>query len=393
MNHVLLYMPNHENLEKLRETVEQNSRYTVHVVNSLREASGLLTWQTIDLALITVTRSDSIVYSLRLLQPELPILLIAEINHQYVTERQRKWAWGVVTYDKLLNSFPKLDLLNHEKDQIEAIFLAPEGGSPAIQDGELFDRQNLTKAIRIVQKRFDLRLVLLTRPNDLIGVHRYRNNDEMINISRMIRSRWDARPRTELITSFESQNGNGSDQPEAKVKKEESESIFLITRPFRNFLLTIGGSQDQSLVYMRQIMRLIISALNNEALLTSDNFEAQFAGEIFEPHRFAIVWKPINHLSNTEKLTLSKILPQIGKLHGCATNDVDVQDDYVQVISTCPPHRNSTWLVHMYKQMSEKYLTKKLQKVAPFWAAGFHVRESVKPLQADEISIAFKAIA
>ena len=380
MKHVLLYMPHHTKLNRIRDKIEDNLKYSVHVVNNLREASTLMSWQQIDLALITVTRSDSIVYSLRLLQPNLPILLIAEIENQYVTERQRKWAWGVVTYDKLLDSFPKLDLFNYKKDEIEAIFLEPQLQTPPAEIKPV-ERHNLIQLMRVLQTRFQLSLVMLIRTSDMIGVHHERNNQQLMEIAHTIRTRWDNRPRTELISAYEPKSENNLLAPSGKP-------IFLITRPYQKYLLTIGCPRDKSLVQMRQILRMIISYLNSGESFDFEEFEAELEGMLIPADRFALVWKPLQQLSQIDKKTLTKILPQIGKLHGCLTDEIVIQDNYVQLVSTCPPHRSSTWLVHMYKKTSEEYMTKKLHRASPLWAAGFHVRQSQEPFKEEEITLA-----
>ena len=85
--------------------------------------------------------------------------------------------------------------------------------------------------------------------------------------------------------------------------------------------------------------------------------------------------------------TTNRIFPTIGRLYGCTVIPVSVQDDQIQVMSTCPPGRTSAWLVQIFKSKTLKHVQQELDHSENFWLEGYYARPSDAPLTESELSI------
>ncbi|MFT5195794.1 MAG: hypothetical protein ACI9EW_001292 [Cellvibrionaceae bacterium] len=386
MFHILLFMPRLPKSEEISRLLVAKKNYIVHRVANLREAGLLLTRQKIDLSLVAVSPNDSLVYSLNMLQENLPILLIAEVSNQYVSERQRKMAWGIVTYERLTEVFPELDIMNEPKSKIEEIFLPKDN-----QTAPSLNTKKLTQLIASTLNHYELDMILLTRKQELVGLHIHGDYSQMIRVGRYVRNNWDAKPVPGQITWF-------TDEKAPPRKNGRPKRFLLLTIPYESFLLTLAAGDKGTVLKMRQATRRIIKGMRNtelepELLEEKTGASGKGVGEVVESRanlataEFALVWKTKRSLSAVEKSELQRVLPMIGRSIGCSLSPVSMEDDYVQVLSTCPPGRTSAWLVQTYKKRSLEYIKKELLIDDDPWVEGYYARPSSCPLKMSELSM------
>ncbi|MFK7801869.1 MAG: transposase [Anaerolineae bacterium] len=352
----------------------------MHRVGNLREAGSLLTRQKIDLAVVAVSPNDSLVYSLNMLQENLPILLIAEVSNQYVSERQRKMAWGIVTYERLTEAFPELDILNEPRDKVEEIFLSQKN-----QAAPVLNTQKLTRLIGSTLRRYELEMILLTREQELVGLHARGDQNQMIRVGRYVRKNWDAKPSPGQMTWY-------TDKKAKLQDNQEPVRFLLLTIPYENFLLTMVAGDGGTVLQMRKATRRIVAGMRNSEIEEDDskpklNKSLSNSPPNLSSSEFALVWKTNRSLSIEEKFELNRVLPMIGRSFGCNLVPVSIQDDYVQVMSTCPPGRTSAWLVQTYKRQALQHIKKELSIDEDFWLDGYYARPSSSPIESSELSV------
>ena len=375
-------MPRLPKAEDISRLLVAKKNYIVHRVGNLREAGSLLTRQKIDLAIVAVNPNDSLVYSLNMLQENLPILLIAEVSNQYVSERQRKMAWGIVTYERLTEAFPELDILNEPKDKVEEIFLRERN-----QTAPVINTQKLTRLISSTLHKYDLEMILLTREQELVGLHSRGDQNQMIRVGRHVRKNWDAKPSPGQITWF-------TDKKAPVGKNGAPVRFLLLTIPYESFLLTLVAGETGTVLQMRKATRRIVAGMRNSDVEKEEKPVKKSEPKMPIPKQpnlttseFTLVWKTNRSLSIEEKFELNRVLPMIGRSFGCNLVPVSIQDDYVQVMSTCPPGRTSAWLVQTYKKQALQHIKKELLIEDDFWLDGYYARPATDPLTPSELSI------
>ena len=389
MFHILLFTSRLPESEEISRRLAARENYIVHRVGNLREAGTLLTRQKIDLAIVAVSPNDSLVYSLNMLQDGLPILLIAEVSNQYVTERQRKMAWGIVTYERLTEVFPNFDFMDEPKDKVEEIFIK-EDEAPK----KVLNTKKLSQLISGTLQKFSLEMVLLTRQKELVGIHSRGDQDQMVRVGRFVRNSRKHAAEKGQMTWFTDKKTRT--QLDTNIK---AESFLLLTIPYDEFLITLASKEHGSVLHMRKAARLLMAGIRKVETDIHEDPEAynqtiSSQGMIEVPHRpnlspseFALVWKTRRSLTIEEKFELNRALPTIGRAHGCILNPISIQDNYVQVMSTCPAGRTSAWLVQIYKKRSLEHVQKELDHHDDFWMEGYYAQPSDVPLSRAELSI------
>lgn len=379
MFHILLFMPRLPKAEDISRLLVAKKNYIVHRVGNLREAGLLLAQQKIDLALVAVNPNDSLVYSLNMLQENLPILLIAEVSNQYVSKRQRKMVWGIVTYERLTEAFPELDILSGPKDKVADIL-----SSERNQTAPVLNTQKLTHLMSSTLRHYDLEMILLTRKQELVGLHTRGDQGQMIRVGRHVRQNWDAKPSPGQIAWYTDKHGSAH-------KSGVPVRFLLLTIPFEGFLLTLVAGEGGTVLQMRKATRRIVSGMRSPEAEAEEKPVKKSDPKLSVPNlttpAFTLVWKTRRTLTVKEKFELNRILPIIGRSFGCQLVSVSIQDAYVQVLSTCPPGRTSAWLVQAYKTRAMQHVQETLAVKDSFWLDGYYARPSSEPLTAAELSV------
>lgn len=235
--------------EEISHRLAAKENYIVHRVSNLREAGTLLTRQRIDLAIVAVNPNDSLVYSLNMLQENLPILLIAEVSNQYVSERQRKMAWGIVTYERLTEAFPALDILTEPKDKVEEIFLKDLPDSNLV-----INTKRLSALIGSTVRKFGLEMIMFTRNQELIGIHAKGDQDQLVRVGRHVRKNWRNEVGPGQLSWYTDHKG-------ALGANGQPVRYLLLTIPYESFLVTLVAGANGTIMQMRKATHRILSGM------------------------------------------------------------------------------------------------------------------------------------
>ena len=379
MKHVLLLEPKVADIQKLVEKIESHPDYRVTHVSNMREARQILIEQSFQLALVPVTRNDSIIYSLRVLQRDLPIILIADNDDCTVSERQASAAWGVITQKVLLNALEELELLGKNERQIEQLFWSQS--APLPQKSRL-DMEKLTKLVQNALINRNLQFVLLSKGTQIIGYHNQMGEEQLIDVAAQVHESWDTRPRTAQIQYFENSKFNTSGQ--------QSDSLLLFTRPFQNHLITLGALPHSSIIELRQATDLIVSRMQKEYTPDSKALDALKAipplnTQLPKPS-YAILWLTHTPFSAAQTTILEEVFQQTAQEQGCTLNHVEIRDRYVHLVATSPPYHTGSWLADLFKQESSNRFHH-TEPHTPLWHDNYYVKASKRPFSEKEIDL------
>lgn len=383
---ILLLEPKLAASQQLAKHLERHPEQTVYSVKTMREACAVVTEQTIDLALLPVTRNDTLVYSLRMLQPDIAIILIAASADQIVPERQRQVVRGVIDRRALLEQADQEDYLVADPVMLEPLFrsFTPDDPlTPKLRQPAPLNPDHFSEIARELLKTPQIQFVVFLQEQEIIGYHTSDNTEQLSAAAAVVKERIN----------------DGEGPPPAQIEfidpKEAAaaalfpdDTLMLYTRPFGSYMMTIGAHAQTPVSLLRKLIKQIqlryVSGQNfiaspSSAALKIEDEEGALAS-------YVLVWRPQIALNAENRLALDKILPAIALAEGFVLQDIILNERFVHVVVSCPPQRNSAWLAQTLKHNSEIALQKKIGYAVPIWSKGYYAKRSGNPLSAAELN-------
>lgn len=354
MKHILLLEPKLSEAEQLAEQIESAGAYAVTRVRNMREACASLAAQPQDLALIPISRNDSLVYSLRVLQPGLPLYLMPDSPQAFIPERQLQAVQGVVERPLILRALPHL---------LDGTWTA----ELASAQHQVLDVERLQLVLAELCADEQVRLALVVEGERVLASHTTAEASlEAAVLSRLARLPWAIRPNTTQLSFLNKVNG--------------PENLLLMARPLGiTQKLIVGAELNAGLTHLRQLGEEVVQKLADPT--------AEIALPRPAPNQYAIVWRGRQPVAEGLCTILQNVLGKIGQLYGCTIHHLEVVPDYVHMVLTVPPQRSSGWIAETFKRQSETLLARTLNISLPFWAEGYLARESAVPLSAVELKL------
>ncbi len=383
--HILILEPKHKDAETLTERIAQRPEVAIHRVHNLREACSLLTVQPVDLALVPVTRNDSLVYSLRMLQPDLPLILIADADDQPVPIRQEQAVWGIVTRRRLAEALPDLDLLGEDSQAVEALFWPSSGARSELERAQSpeLTQDRLAAIAQELLTGSPIQFVMFLKGQEIIGYHSANDQEQLVAAAAEVRSLWHQAAENRAQIQFLGR------KPAKPAEEWVTETLVLYTRPLGPYLITVGARAATRVSDLRRLVQKV-----------SD----QIFGRIPEPPRgpggfvrpgltgqiqrrtFVLFWQTRTLLPAEWRRQLHQILPVIGASCGIGLDHLIINERFVHVVATAPPQRGSSWLAQTLKDASAARFQAAAGIGGPLWATGYYAKESATPLSAAELN-------
>ena len=352
MKHILLLEPKLSEAEQLAEQIESAGAYAVTRVRNMREACASLAAQPQDLALIPITRNDSLVYSLRVLQPGLPLYLMPDTPQAFIPERQLQAVQGVVQRPLILRALPHL---------LDGTWTAEFA---AAQDN-ILDVERLQWVLAELCADEQVRVALVVAGEQVVASHTTAENDLPTAVLGRL-AHHPPRPSATQLTFL-----NKTDGPE---------NLLLVAQPLTlQQTLIMGADLHAGLTHLRQLGQRVAHQLADPT--------AEIALPRPSANQYAIVWRGKQPVAEGLCTILQNVLSKIGQLYGCTIHHLEVVPDYVHLVLTVPPQRSSGWVAETFKRQSEKLLARTLNITLPFWAEGYLARESAVPLSPAELRL------
>jgi hypothetical protein len=101
----------------------------------------------------------------------------------------------------------------------------------------------------------------------------------------------------------------------------------------------------------------------------------------------ALAWRPINRLPAMFHDPLRRCLEELAAGNACVLTHVMIRPEFVHLVVTCPPERNSAWAAYLFKEGSEAELQARFELTTPLWAKGYYGAEATNPLSENELSL------
>lgn len=352
MKYILLLEPKTIEAESLAAQITAAGDYTVTQVRTMREACAALAERPHDLALLPVTRNDSLVYSLRVLQPGLPLFLLTPTADAFVPERQMQVVQGTVPRPLVIHALPDL-LTGHWTAQHTA------------EATRHLNHERLQALMGQLLADDQIRLVVVQDGEEEMVFQHTASADQA----------WAAAARLGAMPP----HGQGY-QITFLNRTNGPENLLLLARPFGlNKRLILGAELHSGLGHLRQLANQLVIQLANPT--------ADIPLPRVTPNQFALVWRGRQPVAEGLLTILRNVLSKIAQLYGCTVHHLEVEPAYVHLVLTAPAHRSSAWVAETFKRQSEMLLARTLHITLPLWAEGYLAQESAAPLGTAELKL------
>jgi CheY-like chemotaxis protein len=372
--------------------------YTVTVVRTGHEACQILSRQPHDLALIPLGGSPDLIDKLRAVQPDLPLVLLADETDLAVGETVPETAQAL-----LFRSCLETDLSVALQ---EALSVAPSPENDHGRDLELASLPALeTSAVN--------QLLLEVDWPESIKAALLLENEQPI-------AGWGNMDSQTAQLILERLNGG-------KTLLERGASLLQVQfielpaeermAPFVLWIQPVGR-QDAArlLLALVALPRTTVAELNNQAGVVARRLSDLITGSATAvpaaaaprpapettavavaagSKTFAVVWRASLPLSDSVQDAIGSQLDRLAEAHGCLLRHSLVRSDLVHLVVTCPPGRNAAWAVHLFKHGllpvfdgQEAALQAGVAPGAvPAWARGYYAIDAREPLSEAELNL------
>lgn len=388
--HILLYEPKTAEGELLTENIKAIGDVQVTRVRTMREACAVLTTRPCDLALLPVTRNDSLVYSLRMLQPNLPMYLVLERVDEFVPERQAQVVRGQIMQDELLASLPTL--LGFDELRLAEPTAQPTSETTSENETEKrtvplkklkadIDRQQLTMLVQNSMLDDRVLVIVVSNGDEVIGFRHAVHQGQIEAITQQLRRSWPLEATLTAQIQY------------LPASSEEHTAVLLYSRPlWDNFLLTIGGVPHMPLTQLRQhadrIHHALIGSEKEDRLQSQQHVESKATLKRTAPlvKNHAFVLRSQDPLNGEVILALQGILPTLGRDYGLNVHHIIIQPTFVHFMTSGSAQHTTAWLAQYFKTAIMEALETYLDLPWPFWTSGYYAEETDTPLNPAELT-------
>ncbi len=377
--HILLYEPKTAEGELLAENIKAIGDVQVTRARTMREACAVLTTRPCDLALLPVTRNDSLVYSLRMLQPNLPMYLMLERPDEFVPERQAQVVRGQIMRDELLTALPMLlgfemPLTPEPTSERE---LEPDKATAALKKPKAeIDRQQLTMLAQNSMLDERVLVIVVSNGDEVIGFRHAVHQGQIEAIAQQLRRSWPLEATLTAQIQY------------LPASKAEHTAVLLYSRPlWDNFLLTIGSVPHMPLTQLRQHADRIRHALMGQEKGDKSQSQRGDGGKtapLAKSHAFVL--RPQDPLNGEVILALQEILPTLGRDYGLTVHHMIVQPTFVHFMTSGSAQHTTAWLAQYFKTAIMEALETYFDLPWPFWTSGYYAEETDTPLDPTELT-------
>lgn len=370
--HILLLEPNRAFAGRLQQVLRQTGAFSVSSAATVKEACLHLIQQRQDLAFVPVTESAQLIRSLRVIQPDLRVVLMTPTADAPVPLVFLGQVQGV-----LIRSLVDVELPMVLAAAVKQPFLpagskpaagAPVDATPSLDTSLVLGILQQTKLGRLVQS------VVFSQGSQLLLYCGQLTQTEAATVAWRVAGAGDeaARPARVQFVHLPARAGD----------------LLLYSCPItEDYLLTLVALPETPLNELRsradKIQAPLLKVVKGKTALLSTLQTGPLNGRT----SYAIVWRPVRPLPASLHIPLRRALDRLAATNACILTHVLVRPELVHVVVTCPPGRDSGWAAYLFKNSSEQIIQQQFGVAATLWDTGFYAVESADPLPAAELNI------
>ncbi len=339
----------------------------ISLVPTVREACLVLTQQTQELALIPLVEAHKQARSLRAIQPDLRLVLLAETEEAVLAAGDAAIFQGLVHKPCLEKNLPAALAEAWQRP-------VPETLRPAQPDFEAFCRQAALGRQTL--------LAVVSQGARVLACCGELGTEMAQMVALRADKSWSEEERTALIQF-------------ARLA-DMYDTFLLYTRPvLDSYLLTVGAPWQTPVAEVRRqadelaelLVRVAGRRLSRKPRRRDSAATPAGEGSQSQGRSYAIAWQPVKPLPAALQTTIREDLARLAGEHGCGLSYLAVQPEFVHLVVACPPGRNAAWAVVRLKEGTEKAIQAKYATPAVIWTKGYYAKESSEPLTEAELNL------
>lgn len=372
---ILILEPDKELAARLVRALNRSGSFTISVVPTIKEACLHLIQTRKDLAFIPIEEGAKIIRSLRAIQPDLRLVLVTPTADIEIPLTYSGRVQGVLIKDLVEVELPAI---------IEEAFAQPFFVRELAQPKPLSKQHQIDTAVLVStfhQANLSklIQTAILARGNKLLAYWGELNEREAATVALHVGRDW-----PEEATAARLQF--------VHLPARAGDLLLYSTRLTDDYILTLAALPETPLSECRlqttQLKPLLTDIIlgkpaNAADLMTYKQNGRKAHGRV----SFAIVWRPIEPLSDSLQNPIRQALLRLATANGCVLSHIHIQATLIHIVVTCPPGRDTAWAAYLFKSGSEQIIQQEYGVVVSLWETGFYATESTTPLSKTELDL------
>lgn len=374
-NKILIVEPDTIFATRLAAALERG-KYQATIVRHIRDACLILVQQPHDLAFVPAQSDDGLLRALLVLQPELPLVGIVPVPHTPLPQLQRSRLKTLLSKSRFDMELP-LVLEAILQKPVSPLFLQVKTG-----EAQVISVVDMGRVAVLLQRAFretGVTTAFIQNQAALAFAGEF-NNEQAALIAARCQQTWSATQMTAQM-QFYRLPGRIEEMLLYTLPVGETHHLVLAASPTTPLTMLRSLSEQlrpQLTELIGQEMVVAAAPLPQTPIITQSNTNN---------HTFAILWRAYEPIPDFLNIPLRRALERIARANACLLTHFDVTNQYVHLVVSCPPGRNSTWAAHLFKSGSERELQTQFQVRTSFWSPGHYATTSADPLSPAELDL------
>jgi hypothetical protein len=388
---ILLLEPDGLSRQRLVDALRLSGPFRVSVACTVAEACAILTQQPQDLALVTAELDERPICALRVVQPDLPVVLLVE---EADLDQHRLPADAVQAL--LLRSHLTADLppmLASVLAESVPQLVKPNGRERAMAHNIFsVDKAALQEFLAQVEWDEEIQLALISHQAVTLADWGGLAGEAINTLALAVDAGWlataDGREWSQLQFLDLPSPADAAGGPATLVIYTRSLSAELMP----DYLLTLGAAASADAGSLRRqagtVSQAVVDLICGEAMQQAKSATTAVAGAAgrLEPEtskNYAIIWQTAQPLASDRHAWVRQTIEHLAQANGCLLRHLLIRPDVVHLVVDCPPGRNAAWAAHLFKQGTQSAEP----AGAVRWTKGHYATEAATPLSEAELNL------
>ena len=369
--HILILEPDRAFAARLEQALRRTGAFVVATVATVKEACLRLRQERQEVAFIAVMESAQVMRCLRVVQPDLRLVLMTATAETQVPAVYLGQVQGV-----LIKSLVDVELPMVMAAAINQPFL-PSGAAPAGSVPVEVPPLDTDAVLAILQQAKLGRLVqtvVFSQAAQLLAHWGELTPTEAATVALHVVEAWDrtAHPARVQFVHLPARAGD---------------LLLYSCSVAEDYLLTLVALPETPLNELRSRTDKILAPLVKIIKGSTTPLPLLQTGPLNGRTAYAIVWRPVRPLPPSLHIPLRRALERLAAANACVLTHTLVRPELVHLVVTCPPGRDSAWAAYLFKNGSEQVIQQQFGVAATLWDKGFYAVESADPLATAELNI------
>lgn len=363
MEHAIIIDTDISFARQLRQVLSQQRQLKVTVMPTAEDAQSAIMRQPQDWAFVPLENACATAVALQSVQPDIRVIMVLPEPDVAITDECAQVVNGAIAKTRII-------------EDLATVLETAVAGKPLKATPHAPETAVIIAALQRIELDRAISAVVMGQASNYLAHWGDYSNMQARNVASFVGTEWvEIKSRTRLQFLY---------------IEERATDVMLYTRHIiDDYFVTLIASPEASLVELRRQSDHLVDALNtilHGGQLNLDESNGTFY-EANGHNSFALVWRPVRLMHPNAQSKLISALERLAEANGCVLTHTDVQPEYIHIVVTCPPGRDSTWAATLFKNGSEMTLQQKFKVTTAIWEKGFYATDSTRPLGPSELKL------